>query len=108
MSKFTPGPWFLKPNRKYQEILISCGAEPRLGYTSWDGIAVVYGSEDTPDIGFEVAEANAALIAAAPDMYEALRNMLASAIPGMNWTDEIGQVILEQASAALMKAEGKS
>ena len=96
MSKFTAGPWMIT---KVCDL-------PDGG--KW--IDVSDGAYELPlvSVRHKDHEANAALIAAAPDMYEALRNMLASAIPGMNWTDEIGQVILEQASAALMKAEGKS
>lgn len=35
---------------------------------------------------------------------EALSNMLASALPGMNWTDETGQLMLTEARQALDQA----
>jgi hypothetical protein len=39
---------------------------------------------------------------------EALRGMRQWAIPGMNWTDEIGQALLAMADSALADTQGVS
>lgn len=56
----------------------------------------------------EVTVANAHLIAAAPDLYNALVQVRSMCIPGMNWTDETGQLLLSIADAALAKARGEA
>ena len=50
--------------------------------------------------------ANARAISLVPEMIEALHNMIASAVPGMNWTDESGQMMLNQARNILKRIEG--
>ena len=52
--------------------------------------------------------ADKSLALAAPDLMEALSNMVVSAVPGMNWTDETGQLMLRLARAAIAKARGES
>jgi hypothetical protein len=47
------------------------------------------------------------LAAAAPELLAALEDMRRWAIPGMNWTDEIGQELLAQTDAAIAKARGQ-
>lgn len=82
--------------------------------------ALVYAGDDdtTPDEGNTVAwmsmadpepiqEANARLIAAAPDLLELLKAVRAWCIPGMNWTDGLAQALLADADAAIAKAEGR-
>jgi len=54
----------------------------------------------------EVA-ANARLIAAAPDLYEALHNTLTLLRAFVTRDDDIARVTLEQAEAALIKARGE-
>ena len=78
MSKHTPGPWQIgKVNHKKQRIdLDSPATDPRLGYSRWDGFARVYGCEYRPDIGSEIMMANAQLIAAAPELLDALRGLV--------------------------------
>ena len=61
-------------------------------------------------IGFptsEAAKANARLIAAAPDMLEALQAVKPLMIPGMNWTDETGELIKRMVRTAILKATGQ-
>ena len=54
-----------------------------------------------------IHEANARLIAAAPELLAALEAVRFYCIPGMNWTDEIGQELLAKADAAIAKVHGK-
>jgi hypothetical protein len=46
-----------------------------------------------------------ALIAAAPEMLEALRAVAPLMIPGMNWTDETGQLVKKMVRSAIAKAD---
>lgn len=84
--KFTQGPWIVE-----------------------DGYAVVSEQGDyiascsDIDSGKSTKEANANLIAAAPDIYEALRLMVQLATAEVH----IGRAVLDSANAALAKAEGK-
>lgn len=69
-EKHTPGPWVVgKVNRKKQRADINTDAcDARLGYTSWTGLARVYGCDENKRVGTEIMEANAMLIAAAPGL----------------------------------------
>jgi hypothetical protein len=49
---------------------------------------------------------DACLMAAAPGLLEALETMRAWAIPGMDWTDDIGREILAVVDTAIAKAKG--
>jgi hypothetical protein len=48
--------------------------------------------------------ANALVLAAAQDMLAALQAVEPLMIPGMNWTDETGQLVLRMVRAAIRKA----
>ena len=75
MSKHTPGPWEAR-RVNYQEWDIDrIGSVPLLGFAGWEGMATVYGCDDQPEEGALVAEANARLIAAAPDLLAACQAM---------------------------------
>lgn len=76
MSKHTPGPWSYRKLPRKQEWEIDTGHCPNLGRVSWTGMAVVFGCDDDPKIGKVVGEANARLIAATPDLLEALKEIL--------------------------------
>ena len=71
MSLFhTPGPW------KARKIDDQCWAidsngDPNIGHESWTDMVIVHGCDDEPDQGSVVSEANARLIAAAPELLEA-------------------------------------
>ena len=93
MSKHTPGPWRSDP----------CY---RSGYTVWGGtdavpVCVVDTQDDEGRFGTIKNEANARLIAAAPDLLEALVEASVALRIGHN-----SLVALEKASAAIAKAEG--
>jgi hypothetical protein len=118
MSKFTKGPWNL-------------GAEDLEVFEKDGGmICVVRHPQDSPciDVGddgyaeaAEACEANANLIAAAPEMYEALQLLLGLIEAGhlvrdtsgdseSNWATRQLPLIgaLSKSAAAIAKAEGKS
>lgn len=76
MSKHTPGPWAYRKITRKQEWEIDTKRCPNLGHESWTGMSVVFGCDDDPKMGKVVGEANARLIAAAPELLEALEGML--------------------------------
>lgn len=99
--KFTPGPWV---------AWSSCGA---VRTTDDRAIASVYGHNGKPDIDAPGVAENLALIAAAPDLYEALRvarsqletlGGRARKSPGNDY-DEIHAEVLGAVDAALARAE---
>ena len=100
-SKFTPGPW----------IECSCGCELVWGA---DGETTIHHSPDnreTRTASGEESQANARLISAAPDLYEALKCVLED-IQNLIDDDAIvnimDDVLYVKARAALAKAEGKT
>lgn len=76
MSKHTPGPWAAKRVGLQQWWINAPFGDPTIGYNFWDGLAEVYGSDDWPESGRKVAEANARLIAAAPELLQACEAMI--------------------------------
>ena len=104
MSNHTPGPW---ERRKRMVPIID-----QEGFT-WDGDYVIW-QGDVPlaevnccdGIGEQQAGHNASLIAAAPEMLQALRAMLASGLP--NDKDANGIDATQKAIAAINKARGKT
>jgi hypothetical protein len=101
-AKHTPGPWvFLEDGRTETpenacEPLTICGPKA-------DDLANVYSNDDaTVSIARAQAVANARLIAAAPDLLEALLNVMAmESLWGRTGT------IPDQARAAIAKATGQ-
>lgn len=90
MPNWTPGPWRVGTHHQ----ILSTGGDNRcagiVSYNSWMGI--------------EEAEANAHLIAAAPDMYAALEQLVNTAASYQpHFYNE-----LKQARAALAKARGET
>ena len=96
-ARFTPGPWSVRrslaPVDGAYDFAISADGSPVL--------AEAFGR--TSDGGYPPAEANARLIAAAPDMYEALK-----AVASLKGWDEREPVAAtgRQVMAAIAKAEG--
>lgn len=77
VAKYTPGPWFTEECDHLQEMRISTSTpDPHLKYSTWSGLAVVYGCDEQAELGAAVMRANARLIAAAPELLAALYNML--------------------------------
>lgn len=101
--KFTPGPWFPHPpsnaNRRDWGVTALAPYDPSVGAKrriAWVGNASAQVSAITAEI-----EANANLIAAAPDLYAALSDALKAGIIDID--DEP-----EKARAVLAKARGET
>jgi hypothetical protein len=106
MSKHTPGPWFAVKNTRYWDIVLK--NEPhQVGLAS---VIVTPRSDRYQDDDIEI-EANARLIAAAPDLLAALENTLQFAEACHRMTEDkymriaIGNDIMK-ARAAIAKATG--
>lgn len=78
MSKHTPGPWTIgKVSHKKQRVDIdSLHADPTVGHQTWRGLARAYGCNDMPAEGTAAMLANARLIAAAPELLEAIETLV--------------------------------
>lgn len=91
MSKHTPGPWHV-------ESADSDGANVvAIAQVAWCGTNGSYGRDASQTISAKEAKANARLIAAAPDLLEALEELLYAR------TDKAEQM----AHVAITKAKGK-
>ena len=102
MSGFTKGPWELKTVATSCGLCHTVGSFPT-GRTRKNTYACIY-DDYPPGHGRPEIVANARLIAAAPDMYEALLE-LQTAYAACNGKDHLAFV---RAEAAIAKAEGKS
>ena len=100
-TKFTPGPWYIRKTGKHWN-----NAE-------LDNIEICYGKDDECICDTVYQDSDARLIAAAPDMYEALKEVVRYTAPGgartiteamesIKWYERVK----EQINAALAKAEG--
>jgi len=90
MSAFTPGPWILQP-----DLQIAAG-----NFRIWLTIG------HSPGERQEIWDANARLIAAAPELLEALKDTLAELSPLMQaYRPEHYDTICGKARAAIEKAE---
>lgn len=105
-EKFTPGPWHAVEQfgAKWGEESHYC-YEDVLAYGKYrGGIASCYPAENIGGITREEAHANAALIAAAPELYAMLNEMI---VPFSKWNVEGGAGLIERAREALAKARGE-
>jgi hypothetical protein len=89
-TSFTPGPWRHR-RRGGAEYTTIEDAKGR-------GIASTYGGDQ---------EANAALIASAPELLAACRRLFALAVAPDNYLEEERQALLSAARAAVAAAEGE-
>jgi len=103
----TPGPWEVLPEGPFPSHDPLDNGGYRIDGPGIEQIAYVWNSTrrwvdkgDGPEFGTRNGAADAYLIAAAPDLYEALRDLCASGGP-----DDGGDVF-EKAKAALAKARG--
>lgn len=98
----TPGPWGLHNGDDYSRVLITPNS------ITEEYIATVYSTYDATGVGLENREANARLIAAAPQLLEALERAAdelhrAQNSNGSQWL--IDEEV--KARAAIAKAKGK-
>jgi hypothetical protein len=119
LPQFTPGPWiadgFCEENEQATRVGTYDGSPTYYHRTATIAFCQTNHDDDkygdVPTIGIVAAEANARLIAAAPELYEALENVLAKAVQSHDawdiddawrqWEDS-----RDRAQAALAKARG--
>jgi hypothetical protein len=104
MSKHTPAPWVLtiKPAEHDADFTVAEIEQPRsVKYRG--AVTRMQSAEHIYGIGRDELIANARLIAAAPDMLEALRSLVRD---NAGVTHEYLHIIREKARAAIAKAEG--
>lgn len=104
MSAHTPGPWeaVLPNDPRGQPVPYYCGL---VSLVSHDPSISIVASDGYVESG--AWEANARLIAAAPDLLESLTSLLAAIEPGgFSLEDLRGE--MDDANAALKKARGES
>jgi hypothetical protein len=115
-AKHTPGPWLVAMTEEIDGELMPDGSGgcSHTGVMVYDRRLGVCTKEDLEQGEYEPEplarpwnEADARLIAAAPELLEALKNIRSMCLPGMNWTDDIGLALLAEADAAIAKAEGR-
>jgi hypothetical protein len=100
MSGHTPGPWvverILRPFEDGEDQE-ACGAE--ISVPNWHGFIQIWEATQ------EAVEANARLIAAAPEMYKALRSILDGMEASGGWAGD--DDLFNAGMSAIAKAEGR-
>tara|TARA_R100000306_G_scaffold26658_1_gene30401 strand:+ start:24 stop:338 length:315 start_codon:yes stop_codon:yes gene_type:complete len=100
--KFTPGPWSV---HNTGDIFTDLGARNAEGIDAPSNDGWHIADCDMGGLCLEEVRANAHLIAAAPDMYEALQQAITSM---QDSGYQNSHVVIRAGKAALAKAEGKS
>lgn len=110
-GQHTPGPWY------WFSRTINAPGEPRVEVQETEGMKFMVGANGqgfahTVGLSGGVDVANAHLIAAAPELLEALKHVVAAErafIEDTNgaWDDEVGRAVIA-AEAVIRKAEGRS
>lgn len=98
----TPGPWVVggaSGNEGEAREIVAASRTIAWSASTWD--------EDEGDVVTEEDDANAHLIAAAPDLLAALKELV-DYDEGSNEPGEFGYEILQRCKAAIAKAEGRS
>ena len=98
MSKFTPGPWYADEQSYISASFYIRGSDGDGKRLTWGKGAVAH----IPRSAVMPSEANAKLIAAAPDLLAALQNIRTSVRDGHNESEAWGWV-----DAAIAKATGE-
>lgn len=100
MSGHTPGPWLCQTQRTDAGICHKIGPFPPSAGTKRVRHACIYVDYPTQSAADKELLANAILIAAAPELLEALTE----AIEHMTWSNARGQLAYDNARAAIAKA----
>ena len=104
MAKYTSGPWYAKRyERERPDTWAGWHIQDRDGHSAPPDVAYV----DDADYGPEVAEANARLLAAAPDLLEALYILLVQFGEYKDGDGACKYHAIKIAKAAIAKAEGE-
>ncbi|EKT4443986.1 hypothetical protein [Stenotrophomonas maltophilia] len=109
-SKHTPGPWEVA--EQDGELFVQVVNQPASCHPMFDRYRIIHGyvggdptDNPTPDLG--TPEANALLIAAAPELLEALKDLIGWVPGGVHFHTDAPQKAVERASAAIAKATGE-
>ena len=100
-AKHTPGPWYALRGQRNISIRHKTGDK----LLSMVNVASVRGKFPT-DCPYGSSEANARLIAAAPELLEALQKMLPE-LRGLSIVSDTAAEMLREAEAAIAKATGE-
>lgn len=90
MSKHTPGPWVARP-------------VPNVGVRGHTGYAIDFNEDQEQVVDFVYEEADARLIAAAPDLLEALEH-----VESMLTADSSEDIDYRKVAKAIARAKGQS
>jgi hypothetical protein len=101
MNKHTPGPWFAEANDSYWEVNPMNGGDDGIPFSVAN---VCCSSPGYRDGGLQ--EANARLIAAAPELLEALRELLEDTQHANHDCGDLSYCPVSKARAAIAKATG--
>jgi hypothetical protein len=110
-AKHSPGPWLFHPSAvSFTQVECADGTRPgRLAASIYHPVnprrPMIRVGATTDDDAAEVV-ANARLIAAAPDLLDALKVVVAT-LPHMGGSERSTFSLLKRATAAIAKAEGK-
>lgn len=102
---FTPGPWEMREaDDRYESDTVPI-------YAGAHQVGDIYGFQTTqrPDMTVAEAEANARLIAAAPELYEALADLMENPkfVTAIGGNPNMVEELMSRASTALAKARGQ-
>ena len=100
MSKHTPGPWKVESSSKDGSRVTA------IALVAWCGANSCFGVDGNQFISAKQARANARLIAAAPELLEALKALDSAFMSHTLWNGE-PPVEIVQARAAIAKATGE-
>lgn len=91
-AKFTPGPWSTDPDAEHMDVIGPCG--------------IMIADCGMVDSNADTCRTNAALIAAAPDLYEALSTLDRIERGLQGWHEDAKLEAWAKARTALAKARG--
>jgi len=104
MSKYTPGPWTFSKSDMFGDLRFYVAQSDAAPYTpNFSDVATLI-AETVPSERQYIQEANARLIAAAPELLEALQELLSESSDGI----ATSPLTRNKAHAAIAKATGET